>query len=78
VTDMTEETHIQLHRDLNNFLFQQRNELGQHMRPQRNNRGVDIQDRFSLQERIDALKDFYRQYQSQYPQAAADFLGQIP
>jgi hypothetical protein len=77
VTDMTEETHIQLHRDLNNFLFQQRNELGQHMRPQRDNPGVDIRANFLEPQRIQALSNFYSRFQQTYPQAAADFFAQI-
>jgi hypothetical protein len=77
-TDMLRSQHRQLTKDMNDFMRQEVNEAGQHMRPQRGNSGKVIQGRFSLAERLNALRDFYQANQHIYPDAAADFFNQHP
>jgi RHS repeat-associated protein len=78
LTPLTRTVHEQLHRDLNNYLRTQTNELGQHMRPQSNNSGRDIRENFSSLERWNSLREFYNRYGDQYPTAARDFFRQFP
>ncbi len=77
-TRMTERQHQRLHRDLNSFLFEETDALGNHMRPQRGNSGADIRANFTRDARLDALARFYRQYQARYPNAFRDFFAQHP
>ena len=72
-TSMRASTHRQLHQDMNDFLYEQRNELNQHMRPQSNNPGSDIRDNFTRPQRIEALKSFYDTYKWTYPASRYDF-----
>lgn len=67
-----------LHNDLNNFLREQTDEAGNHMRPQRDNSGLKIRDNFNREQRLDALADFYKQFGGKYPDAARDFFKQHP
>lgn len=78
LTPYSRNMHEQLHRDLNTFLRHEQNNLGQHMRPQSNNSGSQIRQNFSRDQRLDALRRFYNQYQQSYPQAARDFFNQHP
>ena len=78
LTNIPEEQHIQLHRDLNDFLVNQTDEFGNHMRPQRGNSGAKIRENFTLDQRRDAMADFHRQNESKYPDAAKDFFDQHP
>jgi RHS repeat-associated protein len=78
LTPLTQSVHNQLHRDLNNYLRTQTNELGQHMRPQRGNSGQQIQRNFTQEERFNAMREFYNRYGEQYPWAARDFFRQFP
>jgi hypothetical protein len=48
-------------------------EFGNHMRPQVNNKGIDIQQNFTRPERIDAIKSFYDTYKWTYPKSRYDF-----
>ena len=77
-TTMTEESHIQLHSDLNGELVKRVDNIGNHMRPQRGNTGLDIQENFTAEERLEAMRDFYEQFKLKYPQARQDFLNQLP
>ncbi len=77
-TDMSTFDHQQLHRDLNNFLRRQENEFGQHMRPQRGNSGRDVQENFTRNQRLDALRRFYNEFGIRHPEAARDFFFQHP
>lgn len=65
--------HIQLHRDMNDFLFEQQNDFGDHMRPQSNNSGFDIRENFTRPQRVEALKSFYDSYKWTYSSARYDF-----
>jgi hypothetical protein len=78
LTRMSKEMHDELHKDLNDFLRQRTNAAGDHMRPQSNNSGEQIQIRFSTAERRQAMADFYRQYGDKYADAARDFFAQHP
>ena len=77
-TRMSEETHKELHKDLNNFLRQQENAAGNHMRPQRGNSARRIAENFNRHTRLNAMADFYRQYGQKYVDAARDFFAQHP
>jgi len=70
---MNASDHRQLHRDLNDFQYEQRNTAGEHMRPQSNNSGFDIQRNFTPQQRQDAMKSFYDSNKWKYPGARYDF-----
>jgi RHS repeat-associated protein len=78
LTRLAEETHKNLHRDMNDFLRTRMDELGNHMRPQRGNSGQVIRQNFSRQERLEALRDFYRGPGAKYTDAAHDFFSQHP
>jgi hypothetical protein len=78
LTTLGQSVHQQLHRDLNNYLRTQTNDLGQHMRPQRGNSGEQIRNNFTQQERFNAMREFYNRYGDQYPWAARDFFRQFP
>ena len=78
LTRMTKEMHDELHRDLNRFLRDRVDANGNHMRPQSNNPGPQIQRKFSTNERRQAMADFYRQYSDKYADAARDFFAQHP
>ena len=78
LTDMPVEDHKRLHAELNQFLRKKTDEFGNHMRPQRGNSASDIQQNFSREERLDALKEFYRTFRDRFPDAAHDFFVQHP
>jgi RHS repeat-associated protein len=78
LTRMSKEMHDDLHRDLNDFLRQRTNSVGDHMRPQSNNPGWKIQKNFTDDVRRQAMADFYRQYGNKYADAARDFFAQHP
>nr|WP_262885510.1 RHS repeat-associated core domain-containing protein [Tenacibaculum maritimum] len=73
LTNIGEETHKQLHRDMNNFLKKQTDDFGNHMRPQRGNPGRLIQRNFNLDVKIKALNQFYKQNWFRYPQSTFDY-----
>ena len=75
---LNESTHQNLHRDLNNFLRTREDSFGNHMRPQPGNSGVIIRQNFTRQERLEALRDFYRGPGSIYTEAATGFFAQHP
>ena len=66
LTPMSTSRHQNLHGDLNDHLYQQRNENGNHMRPQRGNSATDIKINFIRKQRIDALKLFYDKHPIRY------------
>jgi RHS repeat-associated protein len=70
--------HVELHKELNDFLAKRRKPTGEHMRPQRGNPGSKIQGTFTRQERLEALRDFYKAHADKYPEAAEDFFKQHP
>ena len=78
LTDLPAGTHKALHKDMNDFLRQREDEFGNHMQPQRGNPGAKIRQNFSPQERLEALRDFYKQFGDKYPGAARDFFKQHP
>jgi hypothetical protein len=75
-TRIPESQHQDLHRDLNDFLRNQTDDAGNHMRPQSNNSGRDIQRNFSRDERLDAMKRFYEEFGEKYPGPADGFFKQ--
>jgi RHS repeat-associated protein len=75
LTDLPESVHTELHSDMNDYLRQQTNEAGDHMRPQKGNPGSEIRSNFTREERLSALANFYKE---NYPQAAQDFFKQHP
>ena len=77
LTKMTFEQHRALHKDLNAFLRNITDDVGNHMRPQRGNPGSLIQRNFSSGQRIDAMSNFYNGSGSKYSKAASDFFSQI-
>lgn len=78
LTQMPPAKHQQLHKDLNDFLRSKTNDAGNHMRPQPGNNTDAIQQNFSRDDRLDALANFYRQFESKYPEAAKNFFNQHP
>lgn len=78
LTDIPVPEHHALHRELNEFLRGKVDELGNHMRPQRGNSAVDIQQNFSRKERLAAMAEFYKKNIGKYPDAARDFFSQHP
>ena len=60
ITPMEKEEHQQLHEDLNNHLKEIKDFKGNHMRPQRGYSGRTMRQDFSRQQRIQAIKDFYK------------------
>jgi len=55
------------------FLVEKKNALGQHMRPQPRNSGLQIRFNFSRTERFDAMKQFYDKNCIKYWDARWDF-----
>jgi RHS repeat-associated protein len=78
LTRMGEKAHKSLHKNLNKYLVKQTNAAGKHMRPQRGNPGSLIQQRFSPDQRLRAMSNFYRNNVFKYPGAAKDFFMQNP
>jgi hypothetical protein len=78
LTWMAEKAHKSLHKNLNKYLVKQTNAAGKHMRPQRGNPGSLIQQRFSPDQRLRAMSNFYRNNVFKYPGAAKDFFMQNP
>lgn len=73
LTPMSKSRHKQLHKDMNDYLKEQKDMNGNHMRPQRGNSGKDIQRNFDRQQRIDALKGFYNKHPLKYWDPKLDF-----
>jgi len=73
LTPMSISRHQELHKDLNNFLVEKKNALGQHMRPQPRNSGAKIRFNFSRTQRFDAMKQFYDKNWIKYWDARWDF-----
>lgn len=71
--EIPEQMHKDLHRDLNDFLEKKTDDLGESMRPKRGNSGQDIRERFSPQERYDAIRDFYEENKNKYPEVHEHF-----
>ena len=78
LTAMEKGEHKALHKDLNNHLKEVKDGKGNHMRPQKGNSGKQIQKNFSRQQRIQAMKDFYKGPGAKYTNAAKDFFKQRP
>ena len=70
---MSESRHRDLHSDLNEHLSNITDGQGHHMRPQRGNRALDIQNNFTRLQRLSALKGFYDSYPLKYWDARYDF-----
>lgn len=74
LTPMSEHRHRNLHRDLNEHLYNERSEDGSfHMRPQRGNSGENIINNFKPERRFDAIKNFYDINSFKYGDAKFDF-----
>ena len=73
LTPMSISRHQELHKDLNNFLVEKKNALGQHMRPQPRNSGLQIRRNFNRIDRFDAMKQFYDKNWIKYWDARWDF-----
>lgn len=73
LTPMSKTRHQKLHKELNEYLRQQTDENGNHMRPQRGNSGTNIQKSFNPEIRINAMKNFYDQHPIRYWDARLDF-----
>ncbi|GGP72663.1 hypothetical protein GCM10009347_41650 [Shewanella algicola] len=76
LTTLNEQVHKDLHKDMNDFLKNKTDDFGNHMRPQRGNSGQKIRQNFTRQERLEALRDFYRGEGAKYKDAATDFFKQ--
>lgn len=73
LTTMSESRHKQLHNDLNKYLYEQTDDLGHHMRPQRNNSGANIRYNFDTNTRFNAMRNFYDSHSIKYWDAKYDF-----
>jgi RHS repeat-associated protein len=71
LVEMPRSSHVQLHNDLNDFL----DPLG--MRPTCINPGLQIQRDYTKDERMNALKDFYRGPGARYADAARHFFNNL-
>jgi hypothetical protein len=78
LTMMEEASHIDLHRDLNNFLDNVKNSAGKSMGPKRGNSGADILGNFGRNASLNQVAAFYKQYGAKYATAARDFFAQHP
>ena len=72
-TTMSASRHRELHKELNDHLKNQTNDMGNHMRPQKGNPGWKIQERFDHSLRINATKQFYDSHRIKYWDARYDF-----
>jgi t-SNARE complex subunit (syntaxin) len=73
LTKMSTSRHQELHREMNEYLRQQTDLDGNHMRPQRGNSGEKIRGIFSRPQRINALKGFYDSHPLKYWDARYKF-----
>jgi len=86
LTKMERSEHQELHKDLNKHLDNYKNSNGdkfkngnlRSMKPGRGNSAQRIQTNFSRQERLNAMRDFYKQTGAKYGDAARDFFNQHP
>ena len=78
LTEMEKGEHKQLHKDLNEHLKGIKDSRGNHMRPQKGNSGATIRKNFTREQRIQAMKDFYKGPGANYAPAAKDFFKQHP
>jgi hypothetical protein len=78
LTTMLRSEHVELHRELNRFLETKTDGEGHTMRYSCINKGDDIQENFTTDERLQALAEFYRGPGARFTQAAADFFAQHP
>jgi RHS repeat-associated protein len=72
-TDLKASTHRRLHKEMNDFLHKQKDAYMNHMRPQSNNSGSDIQQNFTRQQRLNSLQQFYDKNKWIYPRSRYDF-----
>lgn len=73
LTDMSKSRHKMLHKELNEYLRNQTDGEGHHMRPQKGNPGARIRNYFDESSRINALKNFYDSHPLRYWDARYDF-----
>ena len=73
LTEMSKSRHLELHKEMNEYLKDITNENGQNMRPTRGNSGRDIKANFSPEMRFNTAKDFYDQHPIKYWDARWDF-----
>ena len=81
LTTLDEQTHRELHKDLNDFLVKKTKDVkgkDVHMRPQRGNSRYDIWNNFTREERLQALAEFYKGPGAKYEKVAEDFFKQHP
>ena len=79
LTTLDEQTHRELHKDLNDFLVKKTRTIEEetfHMRPQRGNSRFDIWRNFTREERRKALAEFYKGPGAKYKEVAKDFFDQ--
>jgi len=77
-TTLAESEHQQLHKELNEFLKQQKSEFGHDMAPRRGNPGSKIRQNFTRDELLRAAGEFYNKNAARFPKAAEDFFRQHP
>ncbi len=77
-TTLAEGEHQQLHKELNEFLKQQKSEFGHDMAPRRGNPGSKIRQNFTRDELLRAAGEFYNKNAARFPKAAEDFFRQHP
>ena len=80
LTTLDEQTHRDLHKDLNDFLVKKtKNVQGKdvHMRPQRGNSGKTIRNNFTEKERLQALKESHKGPGAKYKKVVKDFFDQL-
>lgn len=73
LTPLKQSLHRELHQDLNDYLKMQTDDFGNHMRPQRGNPGIRIQETFTRPIRIEAMNNFYDINRFSYPRSRYDF-----
>ncbi len=80
LVNMDPADHQFLHSILNTFLHRSKytDEYGNSMSPSQFNKGLDIQQNFSSQERQQAMADFYNKYGNLFPEARDGYFSQFP
>lgn len=73
LTTMSVSRHRRFHREFNDYLYEQRNDEGYHMRPQRGNGTKEIEFNFDYDIRFDRTKQFYDSHPLRYWDARFDF-----
>ena len=77
LANLDKQLHRDLHSDLNRFLAQIRKKTAINMVPSSVNSGRQIIQNVAESDRVNAIKDFYKEYSNKYPEAAKTFQSEF-